>query len=103
MAGVIYLLSNNTDVTLTPEKLRALAHQREPQEAQAEPPTYQVHRLEARLGAKQVGDLVRRYETGESARSLATEYDVAPSALIRLPEIEVSLSASKWSPQSKKR
>lgn len=81
---MIYLLSNNTDVTLTPEKLRALAHQREPQEAQTEPPTYQVHRLEARLGAKQVGDLVRRYETGESARSLATEYDVAPSALIRL-------------------
>jgi len=81
---VIYLLSNNTDVTLTPEKLRELAQQQGLRETTSEPPAYQIHRLSARLGADQIDDIVRRYEAGESARSLATEYDVAPSALIRL-------------------
>jgi len=63
-----------------------MAHQREPQEAQTEPPTYQVHRLEARLGAKQVGDLVHRYETGESGMTtaeLAKKHQLSQGAVLR--------------------
>ena len=45
---------------------------------------YQVHRLSSRLSVEQVGEIIRRYEAGESARSLASKLDVAPSALIRL-------------------
>lgn len=84
MAGIINLLSNNSDVALTTDALRKLAAPDEPREAAPEPPEYQVHRLSARLGADQVDEIVRRYEAGESARSLASEHDVAPSALGRL-------------------
>jgi hypothetical protein len=81
---MIYLLSNNSDVTLTPEKLRELSQCRGSKEATSEQPAYRVHRLDARLGTEQVDDIVRRYEAGASARSLANDNDVAPSALIRL-------------------
>jgi hypothetical protein len=81
---MIYLLSNNSEVGLTPDGLRKLTQQRAPRAEETEPPIYQVHRLEARLGAERVEEIVRRYQAGESARSLANEYGVAPSALIRL-------------------
>lgn len=45
---------------------------------------FQIHRLSARLSAPQIEEVVRRYEAGESARALASESGVAPSALIRL-------------------
>jgi len=53
-------------------------------EAPSEPTIFQIHRLSARLGGEQVDEIIRRYEAGESARSLAAEFGVAPSALIRL-------------------
>ena len=84
MAGMIYLLSNNSDLTLTPDGLRKLAIPQATREASCEPTEFQIHRLSARLSSEQIQDVVRRYEGGESARALATEYDVATSALIRL-------------------
>ena len=84
MAGIIDLLSNNSNVTLTPDGLRKLAIPQGSREAPSEPSEFQVHRLSARLSAKQIGDVVRRYEAGESSRTLATEFGIAPSALLRL-------------------
>ncbi|MET4781603.1 hypothetical protein [Glaciihabitans sp. UYNi722] len=81
---MIYLLSNNTEVGLTPEALRKLAQEREPQIVEKELPAYQIHRLERRLSAEQVEEIVLRYSARESTRSLAKEFNVAPSALIRL-------------------
>ena len=84
LAGIIDLLSNNSDLALTPDGLRSLAIPQGVREATSEPIEFQTHRLSARLGGEQVGEIIRRYESGESARSLASEFDVAPSALIRL-------------------
>jgi lambda repressor-like predicted transcriptional regulator len=84
LAGIIDLLSNNSDVAFTPDGLRKLAEPRESREAPSKPTEFQIHRLSARLGAEQIDDVVRRYRAGESARSLATESGVAPSALLRL-------------------
>lgn len=84
LAGVIHLLSNNSDIALTPDGLRKLAVPSNLREAVVEPPVYQVHRLSARLGPEQVDEIVRRYQRGESATALASEYTIAPSALLRL-------------------
>ena len=81
---MIDLLSNNSDLALTPDGLRKLAIPERVREATSEPTIFQIHRLSARLGGEQIGDILRRYESSESARSLASEFDVAPSALIRL-------------------
>jgi DNA-directed RNA polymerase specialized sigma24 family protein len=84
LAGIIDLLSNNSDLTLTPDGLRKLAIPQGPRSDASEPGDFQIHRLSARLSAKQIEDVIRRYEAGESARSLAAEVGIAPSALIRL-------------------
>ena len=84
MAGIIDLLSNNSDGVFTPDGLRKLAQATELRESSSEPTEFQIHRLSARLSAEQIENVVRRYEAGESARSLATESGVAPSALLRL-------------------
>jgi Mor family transcriptional regulator len=84
MADMIYLLSNNSDVALTPDGLRELAVPQTPSQPLAEPSEFTVHRLSARLGGEQIDEVILRYGNGESARSLAAEYEVAPSALIRL-------------------
>ena len=84
LAGMIDVFSNNSESIFTPVKLRELAQSsatREPEEPAAE---FQVHRLSSRFSAEQIGEIVQRYEAGASARSLASDYDVAPSALIRL-------------------
>ena len=83
-AGIIDLLSNNSDLGFTPAKLRELAQPGKPKEAPSAVPSYQVHKLSARLSTDQIDEIVRRYGTGESARLLATELGVAPSALLRL-------------------
>jgi hypothetical protein len=83
-AGIIYLLSNNSDLAFTPGGLRELAIPQKLREASSEPSEFQVHRLSARLGAEWIEEIVRRYEAGESARTLAIESGVAPSALLRL-------------------
>jgi hypothetical protein len=77
-------LSNNSDVTLTHDGLRKLAIPQGSREALSEPPEFQIHRLSSRLSTEQIEDVVRRYEAGESARTLASEFGVAPSALLRL-------------------
>jgi hypothetical protein len=77
-------LSNNSDFTLTPDGLRKLAIPEDPRDATSEPAEFQIHRLSARLSAEQIEDVVRRYEARESARTLAAEFGVAPSALLRL-------------------
>lgn len=55
-----------------------------PREAPSELTEFQIHRLSARLRAEQIEDVVRRYEAGESARTVAAESSVAPSSLLRL-------------------
>ena len=81
---MIDLLSNNSDLTLTPDGLRELAIPQGTRSDPSEPGDFQIHRLSARFSAEQMEDVVQRYEAGESARALATEFGVAPSALIRL-------------------
>jgi RimJ/RimL family protein N-acetyltransferase len=76
--------SHQTSLSLTPEKLRELAQHGESQNPSSEEPSYQIHRLSARPSTDQIDGIVQRYEAGESARSLASECDIAPSALIRL-------------------
>jgi Mor family transcriptional regulator len=84
LAGIIDLLSNNSEVTLTPDGIRKLAETTGAREADPVPPAHQVHRLSGRLEQNQIEEIVRRYEAGESARSLASEFEIAPSALLRL-------------------
>ena len=65
-------------------ELRSLAVPGDRQDGSNPAPKYRAQGLPKRLGAKKVEEIVRRYEAGESARSLAAEYGVAASALIRL-------------------
>jgi hypothetical protein len=81
---MIYLLSDNSDSIFTAVKLRELAEPGELKGNSAPLSTYDVHNLSARLGTGQIDEIVRRYGTGESARLLATESGVAPSAPLRL-------------------
>jgi len=84
LAGIRDLLSNHSDFDFTPEKLRRLAEPGDRIEPIKSLPTYQVHKLSGRLSPDQIDEIVRRYGSGESARLLATETGVAPSALLRL-------------------
>jgi Mor family transcriptional regulator len=83
-AGMMHLLSNNSELTFTPHSLRKLAQIQGSRESPSEPGEFRVHRLSARLSTNTVDQIVLRYETGESARSLAQEFEIAPSALLRL-------------------
>lgn len=87
IAGIIDVLSNNSDVPFTPERLRVLAQFRTGvlEEVGFEAPaSFRVHKLSRRLGDSVVDEIVRRYQDGESATSLAKEHGVAPSALLNL-------------------
>ena len=84
LAGMIDVFSNNSESIFAPVTLRELAQSlaaREPIEAPVE---FQVHRLSNRFSAKQIREIVKRNEAGASARSLESDFGVAPSALIRL-------------------
>jgi len=81
---MIDVLSNNSEVTFTPEELRKLAVSAGSREADPAPMHFQVHRLSARLSPGQLEAIVQRNGAGESATSLAGEFGVAPSALLRL-------------------
>lgn len=100
LADVITLLSNNSELTLTPVSLRKIAAiEGDDATSIAEPPSFKAHRLEARLGADAVDEIVRRYTAGESARQLAREHEVAPSALLRLMrerKVVVRKRAVEW-------
>jgi len=78
------VLSNNSDFPSTPDTLRKLAETQGSQEPSSEPTEFTVHRLSARLSPETIDDIVHRYGAGQSARSLAQEFDIAPSALLRL-------------------
>lgn len=80
----MYLLSNNSELTFTPDGLRKLAQIQGSREPSSEPAEFRVHRLAARLSPETKDQIVRRYETGVSARVLAREFEIAPSALLRL-------------------
>ena len=81
---MIYLLSNNSDFAFTPDGLRKLAIPQGTTESSEEPLEFKTHRLSARLSSEKIDNILHRYSLGESARALATEANVAPSALIRL-------------------
>lgn len=84
MADVVELLSNQVGVTLTPEGIRRLAAYDDGMVHIEEPQAFKIHGLEARLGPETVRNVVTRYESGESATSIAKDLSVAPSALLRL-------------------
>jgi hypothetical protein len=81
---MIDVLSNNSEFTFTPEELRKLAASTGSRDADPTPVRFQFHRLSARLSPDQLEAIVQRYGAGESATSLAGEFGVAPSALLRL-------------------
>lgn len=77
-------LSKNESIGFTPSGLLVLAKQR-PARATASGDTgYRVHGIANRLGKNNVYEILKRYGAGENARSLAREYDVAASTLVRL-------------------
>lgn len=65
------VLSNNSDFPFTPDSLRKLAETQGSREPSSEPTEFHVHRLSARLSPETIEAVVRRYGSGESARSLA--------------------------------
>ena len=81
---MIDVFSNNSESIFTPVKLRELARELGGTEASPAPVGYRAHQLSSRLSAEQIAEIVRRYEAGDSARTLAAEFDVASSALLRL-------------------
>ena len=86
MAGLVLALSKNANLGFTPDGLRLLAQKHPTRiilDARTKTP-FQAHNIADRLGAERVSGILRRYKAGESARSLAQEHDVAPSALVRL-------------------
>lgn len=87
-AGIIDLLSNQDEDGVTVDRLRDIGRSTSGDAAesaeQPELPTRQPQCLSKRLSADQIDDAVRRYREGESARSIAIDIGVAPSALVRL-------------------
>ncbi|WP_156156741.1 helix-turn-helix domain-containing protein [Microbacterium azadirachtae] len=84
MAGAIDLCSNHWRTGLSLEELRDLAQAGNRDIEPIVRTIYRPHPLPERLGPRKVADIVRRYQEGESARSLAEKYKVAPSAVTRL-------------------
>lgn len=83
-AGIRDLCSNHWNLPFTPVELQRLAVPGDREDGSNPAPTYRAQGLPKRLSAKEIEEIVRRYEAGESARSLAVENSVAASALIRL-------------------
>jgi hypothetical protein len=101
MAGIIDVLSNNSDVPFTPDGLRALAQSGTGVERFETPSSgFRVHKLSQRLGSSVVHEIVRRYQSGESATSLAKEHGVAPSALLSVATItnfpNIDVMSGSW-------
>lgn len=88
LAGIIDLLSNQDEDGVTVDRLREIGRSTRgdaPEgDARPELPTRKPQCLSKRLSADQIDDAVRRYREGESARSIAIDIGVAPSALVRL-------------------
>lgn len=84
LADAAHLCSNHWDLPFTPKELRNLAVPGNRGEGSSQPVPYRAHGLSERLGQKKVADIARRYEAGESARSISTRYDVSTSAVVNL-------------------
>ena len=82
-AGAADLCSNHLNWPLSLEELRSLAVPGDRSET-GQPAAYRAHGLSKRLGSRKESDIIRRYEAGESARSLAEKYSVSPSAVVNL-------------------
>ena len=84
MAALIDLCSNHCKSGFTPEELQKMATPGARADGLSRPARYQAHELSKRLGPDVVRDLVTRAKAGESARALARDMQVAPSAMTRL-------------------
>ena len=88
LAGLVELYSKNSTIALSAEGLRALSAP-----SSLERPAFKArsrveHSLTKRLDVSARQDIIRRYQAGESATSIARDYDVAPSALLNLLRAE---------------
>lgn len=84
MADVNDLCSNHWNLPFTPDELRKLASPGNRDDGSSTLPLYRAQTLSLRLSPETVVEIVRRYQEGESARSLAETHGVAASALVRL-------------------
>lgn len=98
LAGAIDLCSNHWRTGLSLEELRDLAQASNRDTEPSVRTIYRPHPLPERLGPRKIADIVRRYQEGESARSLAEKYKVAPSAVTRLLRENTSWLRSAPSP-----
>jgi DNA-directed RNA polymerase specialized sigma24 family protein len=83
IAGIINLLSNNSDLALAPDELRKLAIPRGTREAPSEPDEFQIHRLSSRLSTEQIDDVVQRYEAGMTIAELEEKHGLSHGAVLR--------------------
>ena len=103
MADVNELCSNHWNLPFTPEELRNLAVPGDRGEGLSETISYRAHELSKRLGTEKLGEIVRRANAGESARSLSRELGVANSALTRmLREEGVVIRKRRVSPEEER-
>lgn len=86
---MVELYSNNSALPVAPEGLRDLATPEEgDQRADLVARPRVIHRLADRLGTGTRAEIVRRYQDGTSANTLAKEHGIAPSALLNLLRAE---------------
>ncbi|WP_200936681.1 hypothetical protein [Frigoribacterium sp. Leaf186] len=76
--------SNPMELPFTPEELQKLAIPGDREAGLSTPVSYEAQGVSRRLGPKKVAEAVRRYESGESARSIAAQFGVSTSAVLNL-------------------
>lgn len=81
LVDLVYLCSKKSELRRTPVEMRALLAGPGSDRALPNPVPY---RIGQRLGQERCDEIVRRYESGETARALADEFGVAKSALLNL-------------------
>ncbi|GEK80149.1 hypothetical protein ABA31_15000 [Agrococcus baldri] len=83
-AGLLDVCSNHCIAGFSPNQLRKLAFVGDREDGSSKAPTYRAQALAKRLEPGAIAEIVRRARAGESARSLAIEYVVAPSSMAKL-------------------
>lgn len=84
MADVIGVYSNPLELPFTPEELQKLGVPGSREAGLSEPLEYKAHGIARRIGPKKVDEAIRRYQDGESARSIAAGFDVSTAAVVNL-------------------
>jgi hypothetical protein len=84
LADVIDVYSNPLDFPFAPDEMRKLALPGLREEGLSAVVDYQPHGVSRRLGPKKVAEAIRRYEGGESARSIAAGFEVSTAAIVNL-------------------